>query len=160
MAAYFQKDSGRKTVTYAEALDQALCFGWIDGQKKSFDELSWIQKFTPRRPRSGWSKLNTQHVERLHSAGQMMNAGLKAVAAAKADGRWQAAYDSARNAAPPEDFYASWAGANRQRLSLKRSTAPMFMPSSIACKTAKKPETRERRMQIILAMMSRGEKFH
>src|SRR5579863_993021 len=100
----FKKDVGEKSVTYAEALDQALCQGWIDGQKKPFDQLSWLQKFTPRRARSGWSKLNTQHVERLTKAGAMAPAGLKAVEAAKADGRWKAAYASPRNASPPEDF--------------------------------------------------------
>ena len=82
----FKKDSGKATVTYAEALDEALCFGWIDGQVKSLDELSWVQKFTPRRVRSGWSKRNTEHVERLTKAGLMMAAGLLAVEAAKADG--------------------------------------------------------------------------
>ncbi|HUD84006.1 MAG TPA: hypothetical protein VMQ67_10910, partial [Candidatus Saccharimonadales bacterium] len=75
----FKKNSGEKSLTYAEALDQALCHGWIDGQKKSFDALSWLQKFTPRRPKSGWSKFNTQHVERLTKAGAMTAAGLKAV---------------------------------------------------------------------------------
>src|SRR5579871_1539577 len=100
----FKKDSHEKSLTYAEALDQALCYGWIDGQKKPFDELSWLQKFTPRRAGSGWSKLNTQHVERLTKAGVMAPAGLKAVEAAKADGRWEAAYASPKSAIPPEDF--------------------------------------------------------
>src|SRR5579864_6288250 len=97
----YKKDSGKATVTYAEALDQALCFGWIDGQKKGCDELSFLQRFTPRRPKSGWSKLNTQHVDRLIKSGMMMPAGLKAVEAAKADGRWDAAYAAQRNTEPP-----------------------------------------------------------
>ena len=84
----FKKDSHEKSLTYAEALDQALCYGWIDSQKKPFDGLSWLQKFTPRRSKSGWSKLNTRHVERLTKAGAMTPAGLKAVEAATADGRW------------------------------------------------------------------------
>ena len=83
-----KKDSHEKSLTYAEALDQALCYGWIDGQKKPFDKLSWLQKFTPRRPKSGWSKINTQHVERLIKAAEMTPAGMEAVEAAKADGRW------------------------------------------------------------------------
>src|SRR6187397_285968 len=74
----FKKDSGEQSLTYAEAVDQALCYGWIDGLKKSHDALSWIQKFTPRRPRSGWSRINTGHVERLILAGAMTPAGLRA----------------------------------------------------------------------------------
>jgi uncharacterized protein YdeI (YjbR/CyaY-like superfamily) len=100
----FKKGSGEESISYAEALDQALCYGWIDGQKRAHDERSWLQKFTPRRTKSGWSKGNTQHVERLVKAGVMARPGLEAVEAAKADGRWQAAYDSPRNAAPPADF--------------------------------------------------------
>src|ERR1700733_3172686 len=100
----FKKGSNAKSLTYAEALDQALCHGWIDGLKKSFDEQSWLQKFTPRRSKSGWSKINTQHIERLAKAGLMAAAGLAAVEAAKADGRWNAAYDSPGNAIPPDDL--------------------------------------------------------
>jgi uncharacterized protein YdeI (YjbR/CyaY-like superfamily) len=85
----FKKDSGEKSISYAEALDQALCYGWIDGQKQAHDAHSWLQKFTPRRPGSGWSKINTTHVERLIKSGQMAPAGLKAVEAAKNDGRWR-----------------------------------------------------------------------
>jgi uncharacterized protein YdeI (YjbR/CyaY-like superfamily) len=87
----YKKDSGVSTVTYAEALDQALCFGWIDGQKRPNDKQSWLQKFTPRRPKSGWSKNNTRHAERLIKTGEMAPSGLKEVKAAKADGRWKAA---------------------------------------------------------------------
>src|SRR5262245_57054641 len=84
----YKRDSGIESITYAEALDQALCFGWIDGQKLPCDEKSWLQKFTPRRPRGGWSRRNTEHVERLMQAGQMKPAGMREVEAAKADGRW------------------------------------------------------------------------
>src|SRR5713101_6205707 len=90
----FKKDSGERSVSYAEALDQAICYGWIDGQKKPSDGKSWLQKFTPRRPKSGWSKVNTHHVERLTKTGAMTPAGLEAVKAAQADGRWKSAYDS------------------------------------------------------------------
>src|SRR5277367_4144023 len=89
----YKKDSGVPSVTYAEALDQALCFGWIDGQKLPFDTKSWVQKWTPRRPRSSWSKINVAHVGRLIQEGQMTAAGLEEMEAAKADGRWTAAYD-------------------------------------------------------------------
>ena len=86
----FKKSSQIESVTYAEALDQALCFGWIDGQKLPLDGESWVQRFTPRKPGSGWSKKNTEHVERLVQSKQMTPAGLKEVEAAKADGRWAA----------------------------------------------------------------------
>ena len=100
----FKKDSGEPTVTYAEALDEALCHGWIDGQKQSHDDLSWRQRFTPRRPKSGWSKINTRHAERLIKAGRMKAAGQAQIDAAKKDGRWTAAYDSFSKATFPEDF--------------------------------------------------------
>ena len=100
----FKKKAGTKTIVYKEALDAALCYGWIDAQRKPCDHLAWLQKFVPRGPRSGWSKINTGHVERLTRAGSMAPAGLKAVAAAKADGRWENAYTSPANAVPPADF--------------------------------------------------------
>jgi uncharacterized protein YdeI (YjbR/CyaY-like superfamily) len=156
----FKKASGRKTVTYDEALDEALCFGWIDGLKKSYDELSFIQKFTPRRARSGWSKRNTVHVERLTKASLMMPAGIKAVEAAKADGRWEAAYESPRDATPPEDFLKALSRDKKAKAFFESLNKSNLYAIVYRLKTAKKPETRERRMKNILAMMSRGEKFH
>jgi uncharacterized protein YdeI (YjbR/CyaY-like superfamily) len=157
---FFKKDSGKATITYAEALDLALCFGWIDGQAKPLDELSWIQKFTPRRVRSGWSKRNTEHVERLTKAGLMKPAGLLAVAAAKADGRWHTAYDSPRNARPPEDFVKAL-GKNKQAKAFFETLNRANVYAIVyRLQTAKKPETRTRRMETILAMLARGEKFH
>lgn len=156
----FKKDSGRVTLTYAEALDQALCFGWIDGQKKSFDTISWIQKFTPRRPRSSWSKLNTQHVARLTKAGLMQPAGLAAVAAAQADGRWQAAYVAQRDAAPPADFLRALRRNPKAAAFFKTLNRANVFAIVYRLSTAKKPETRARRMDSILAMLDRGEKFH
>jgi len=157
---FFKKDSGKATVTYAQALDQALCFGWIDGQAKALDELSWIQKFTPRRARSGWSKRNTEHVERLTKDGLMMPAGLQAVAAAKADGRWHTAYDSPRNAKPPEDFLKALAKDKKAKSFFDGLNRANLYAIVYRLQTAKKPETRARRMEMIVAMMSRGEKFH
>ena len=156
----FKKDSGKRTVTYAQALDQALCFGWIDGLKKSHDELSWIQRFTPRRPKSGWSKLNMQHVERLFAAGHVTDAGLKAVAAAKADGRWQAAYDSHGTASPPDDFLKALGKLKQAKAFFETLNRANIYAIVYRLQTAKKPETRERRMKNILAMLVRGEKFH
>jgi hypothetical protein len=100
----FKKASKKKTITYAEALDVALCFGWIDGQKKTFDEESWLQKFTPRKEKSIWSKINVGHVERLTNEGRMRPAGLKAIEKAKANGNWEIAYDSPSIMKIPEDF--------------------------------------------------------
>lgn len=156
----YKKDSGKASITYAEALDQALCFGWIDGQKQPIDKNSWLQKFTPRRAKSGWSKLNTQHAERLIKSDQMTPAGLAAVEAAKADGRWQAAYESSRHAAPPEDFM-ELLGKNKAAKAFFASLNKANVYAIVyRLQTAKKPETRERRMKKILEMLARGEKFH
>jgi len=156
----FKKASGRPSITYAEALDEALCFGWIDGLKHSHDELSWLQKFTPRRPRSGWSKINTQHAERLIRAGQMQPPGRAQVEAAKNDGRWTAAYHSSMHATFPDDFLTALG---------KNKSAKAFFDSlnqanryaiAYRLQTAKRPETRQRRMETILGMLRRGESFH
>ncbi len=156
----FNKDSGEKTVTYAEALDDALCYGWIDGQKKKFDSDSWIQKFTPRRARSIWSKRNIEHIERLTNENRMQAAGLQAFEEAKKDGRLAAAYDSPSNSTTPDDFL---------KLLEKNEKAKAFFDSlnktnkyaiTWRLQTAKKPETREKRMNIILEMLAKGEKFH
>ncbi|MDR3385609.1 MAG: YdeI/OmpD-associated family protein [Rudaea sp.] len=156
----YKKDSGLATVTYAQALDQALCFGWIDGQKKPYDKQSWLQKFTPRRPKSGWSKINTQHVERLAKAGAMTPAGLKAVEVAKADGRWKAAYDSFGNAAVPEDFLKELERNKKANAFFETLNKTNLYSIVYRLQTAKKPETREKRMQAIIEKLARGEKFH
>lgn len=157
---FYKQSSGRKSVNHAEALDQALCFGWIDGQAKPKDERSWLQKFTPRRAKSGWSKLNTSHVERLIKSDQMARAGLAAVVAAKADGRWQAAYDSPRNAAPPDDFLKALEKHRKAMAFFKTLNRANVYAIVYRLQTAKKPETRQKRMQMILEMLQRGEKFH
>jgi uncharacterized protein YdeI (YjbR/CyaY-like superfamily) len=149
-----------RSVTYAEALDVALCFGWIDGQKKSYDADSFLQKFTPRQKRSPWSKRNREHVARLIAAGEMHPAGLAAVEAAKADGRWDRAYDSPGTVTVPDDlqaaldanpkakkFFATLKGANRYAILYR-------------IQTAVKPETRARRIAEFVAMLQRGETLH
>jgi uncharacterized protein YdeI (YjbR/CyaY-like superfamily) len=103
----YKKGSGEKTVTYAEALDVALCHGWIDGLKRTYDEVSFIQRFTPRRSRSAWSKVNVGHVERLAREGRMQPPGLAAVEAAKRDGRWARAYDSQETRGSRSTLYGS-----------------------------------------------------
>ena len=119
-----------------------------------------MQKFTPRRARSGWSKINTQHADRLIKARKMTPAGLAAIEAAKADGRWQAAYSSPRNATPPEDFLKALGRNKKARSFFATLNKANLYAIVYRLQTAKKPETRERRLQNILAMLSRGEKFH
>lgn len=156
----YKKASGVKSINYDQALDEALCFGWIDGQKKSFDEKSWIQKFTPRRAKSLWSKRNRDHIARLVKAKRMQPAGLKEVKNAKADGRWDQAYDSAKTMKIPEDFL--------KELKKDKSAYEFFLTLNKAnvyaiawrLQTAKKPETRERRMAAILDMLKNGKKLH
>ena len=156
----FKKDSGEPSINYAQALDQALCFGWIDGQKRPFDERSWLQRFTPRRPRSGWSKRNTEHAERLIEAGQMKPAGQAEIDAAKKDGRWTAAYDSPSKATIPKDFLAALRKNKKATAFFESLNKANLYAIAYRLQTAKKPETRQRRMETILAMLARGEKFH
>lgn len=115
-----KRHSGLATITIAQALDVALCFGWIDGQRKAHDDVSFLQRFSRRRPRSSWSKINTTRVEDLMAAGRMQPAGLAEVAAAKADGRWQAAYESQRTATVPPDLAAALAGHTRAGAAFER----------------------------------------
>ncbi|MCP9769073.1 bacteriocin-protection protein, YdeI/OmpD-associated family [Lacihabitans sp. LS3-19] len=155
----FKKDSGEKTITYAEALDVALCYGWIDGQKQAFDEKAWLQKFSPRREKSIWSKINIGHVERLIKEERMRPAGLKAVEKAKADGRWEKAYDPPSKMTIPDDFL--------KELSKNKLAESFFMGLNksnlffigFRLQTAKKPETREKRMKEIIEKLAKGEKF-
>lgn len=156
----FRAGSGKKSLTYAGALDEALCYGWIDGRKESHDETSWLQRFTPRRPRSNWSKVNTGHAERLVAAGRMRAAGLAQIEAARADGRWGMAYDSPRAATPPEDFLKALKKNQKARAFFATLNRANVYSIVYRLQTAKKPETRARRMQMILGMLERGEKFH
>jgi uncharacterized protein YdeI (YjbR/CyaY-like superfamily) len=156
----YKKASGVASVSYAQALDQALCYGWIDGQKLPADQQSWLQTFTPRRPKSGWSKKNTEHAERLIESGDMAAAGLEEVGAAKADGRWQAAYDSFGSASIPDDFIKQLAGNKKAKAFFETLNKTNLYSIAYRLQTAKKPETRQKRMQAIIDMLARGEKFH
>jgi len=155
-----KKGAPEPSVTYAEALELALCFGWIDSQKRGLDDTHFLQRFTPRRPRGRWSKINRQKAEALEAAGALRPAGAAEVAAAKADGRWEAAYEGQRTAAIPDDLqreldanptaaaaFANLDSANRYAITYRLAEA-------------KKPETRERRLRKFLAMLERGEKIH
>ncbi len=156
----YKKDSGVETVTYAEALDEALCFGWIDGLKQKHDELSWRQRFTPRRARSGWSKINTRHAERLIAAGRMKPAGQAEIDAAKKDGRWEAAYDSQGKATFPEGFLAALHKHKKALAFFESLSKGNRYAISYRLQTAKRPETKAKRMKMILEMLKKGEKFH
>jgi uncharacterized protein YdeI (YjbR/CyaY-like superfamily) len=156
----FKKDSQQPSITYAEALDEALCFGWIDGQKQRRDESSWLQRFCPRRPKSGWSKINTQHAERLIQSGRMKVAGQAEIDVAKNDGRWISAYDSPSNATFPDDFLAALAKNKKAKAFFDSLNKANRYAISYRLQTAKKPETRQRRMETILAMLARREAFH
>lgn len=157
---FFKKHSGTKTITYAEALDVALCYGWIDGQAYPFDKDSWLQKFTPRRAKSMWSKRNQEHVARLIKVGKMKPAGLKVVEAAKADGRWEQAYDSPSNMKMPDDFLRALAKNKKAEAFFKTLNKTNTYAIAWRLQTAKKPETREKRMEMLLEMMAKGEKLH
>jgi uncharacterized protein YdeI (YjbR/CyaY-like superfamily) len=155
-----KKGSGEVSISYVEALESALCFGWIDSQKRGHDEKFFLQRFTPRRPRGKWSRINREKAEALVAAGAMRPTGLAEVEAAKADGRWEAAYEGQRTAKVPEDlqreldaspraaeFFAGLDSANRYAVIYRLNDA-------------KKPETRERRLRRFVAMLERGEKIH
>jgi uncharacterized protein YdeI (YjbR/CyaY-like superfamily) len=156
----YKKGSAMPTVSYAQALDEALCFGWIDGQKKPYDERSWLQRFTPRRPNSGWSKNNTEHATRLVKSGKMAAAGLTEINAAKADGRWKAAYDSFGNAKVPDDFLRELARNKKAKACFDTLNKTNRYSIVYRLQTAKKPGTREKRKKMIIAMLAKGEKFH
>ena len=157
---FARKGSGIPTVTYRDALQVALRFGWIDGQARSHDESWYLQRFTPRRARSIWSKRNRDFATALIEAGEMEPAGLREVERAKADGRWDAAYDAPSTATVPDDlkaaldanpaaaeFFAGLDGRNRYAI-LHR------------VQTAKRPETRARRIETFVAMLAAGEKIY
>src|SRR5689334_19705267 len=155
-----KKGSGERSVTYAEALELALCFGWIDSQKRGFDETHFLQRFTPRRPRGRWSKINREKAEALIVAGQMRPAGLAEVEAAKADGRWEDAYAGQRTAQVPQDLQRELDASPAAREFFDGLDSANRYAIVYRLDEAKKPETRERRLRKFLAMLERGEKVH
>jgi uncharacterized protein YdeI (YjbR/CyaY-like superfamily) len=157
---FFKKASGVKTMTYDEALDLALCYGWIDGVAKGYDEQSWLQKYTPRRKRSIWSKRNTERVERLIKEGKMREPGLKQIELAKADGRWERAYEGQSKMTVPEDFLNELKKSKKAYEFFQTLNKTNTYAIAWRLHTAKKPETREKRMKSILEMLSLGKKFH
>lgn len=157
---YFKKASGQPTILHAEAVDEALCWGWIDGQARPHDEVSWLVKFTPRGPRSIWSQVNVARIERLQAEGRLQPAGLAVVEAARADGRWQQAYASSSSFEMPEDFLAALAKRPKARAFFESLNKANRYALYHRLHTAKRPETRAKRLQEFLAMLQRGEKLH
>ena len=155
-----KKDSGIPSVTYEEALEVALCYGWIDGQKKGFDDEYWLQKFTPRGPKSIWSKINTEKAERLIASGEMKPAGHKAVELAKQDGRWEAAYSSQKNMSVPEDLQAALDKSKKAKAFFAMLNSANRYAILFRIMTAKKEETRARRIQQFVEMLEKGEKLY
>ncbi|MGF1472558.1 MAG: YdeI family protein [Rubrobacteraceae bacterium] len=153
-----KKKSGIASVTYAEALDVALCYGWIDGQKARFDDDYFLQRFTPRRARSKWSKINREKVARLIEGGRMEPAGLREVERAKADGRWDAAYPSQSNATVPEDLKRELAANPPAAAFFETLNSTNRYAILYQVEDAKKPETRARRIEKFVTMLSRQEK--
>jgi uncharacterized protein YdeI (YjbR/CyaY-like superfamily) len=156
----FKKGSGKKSVDHASALDEALCYGWIDGQADKYDDESWLQKFTPRRSKSGWSKNNTLHAERLIKAGKMKPAGLKEVEEAKKDGRWQKAYEPQHSATLPNDFKMALDKNKKAKAFYETLNKANVYAIIYRLHSAKKPETRENRFKKFMEMLEKGEKFH
>jgi len=155
-----KKGSGVKTVSHAEALDVSLCYGWIDNQRLPLDGTYFLQKFGPRRARSVWSKINTEKAEALIAAERMQPAGLREVEAAKADGRWAAAYSSQRSAAPPEDFLAELERNPEAKAFFETLNSVNRYAIYYRLQSAKKPDTRRARIANFVTMLAEHRKFY
>jgi uncharacterized protein YdeI (YjbR/CyaY-like superfamily) len=154
-AQLVKKSSAKPGISYAEALDEALCFGWIDGQAGSLDEDFFLVSFTPRRPRSVWSKRNRDHIARLTAEGRMQPAGLAQVEAAKADGRWDAAYS--QGDAVPDDLGAAIEASPAAAAFFRTLSSQNRFAMILRTNAAKRPETRARKIADFVAMLERGE---
>lgn len=156
----YKKGTDIPSINYAQALEEALCYGWIDGQKKSYDEQSWLQRFTPRRKRSGWSQVNIGHIERLTKAGKMRPAGIEQVEAAKADGRWEMAYHSASTMEMPEDFLKALKKNKKAKAFYETLNKANLYAIFYRLTTPKKQETKDAWREKIIGMLERGEAIH
>jgi uncharacterized protein YdeI (YjbR/CyaY-like superfamily) len=156
----YKKSSEKKSLNHDQALEVALCYGWIDGIAHSYDAESHVQRFTPRTKKSKWSKVNTQHVERLISEGKMHEQGLKVIEDAKADGRWDAAYDSPKNASFPPEFLEMLEKNEKAKVFFDTLKRTNIYAMTYRLQNAKKPETKDRLMNQFIEMLERGETFH
>jgi uncharacterized protein YdeI (YjbR/CyaY-like superfamily) len=157
---FAKKDSGIDSINYQQAVEGALCYGWIDGQSKSVDHQYWLQKFTPRKTKSNWSVINREKVEALIAAGRVQPAGMNQVELAKADGRWDAAYDSPTRIGVPEDFQAELDRRPEAKEFFSTLNSANRYAVLYRIQTAKKPETRAARIQKLVEMLAKNEKIH
>jgi len=155
-----KQGGGAPALSYAEALDVALAWGWIDGQKRAHDDRAWLQRFSPRRPRSTWSKINRQKAEALIRAGTMQSTGLREVERARQDGRWDAAYDSARTSQVPDDLAQALARNQRAAAFFETLDGANRYAILYRVQTARKPETRAARIAKFVAMLASHETLH
>lgn len=154
-----KKSSAVTTVTYPEAVEVALCYGWIDGQLKRLDDDYFVQRFTPRRARSKWSKINVGKAEALIAAGKMKPAGLAEIERAKADGRWAAAYDSSSTATVPDDLAAALRAKPKAEAAFDALPRSRRYSILYQLQDAKRPDTRARRIEKFVSMLERGDSF-
>ncbi len=155
-----KKSASSTSVSYADALEVALCYGWIDGQKRADSEETWLQKFTPRGKRSIWSKINREKALALIQSERMQPAGAREIERAKSDGRWAAAYDSARTAVVPEDLQAAFDKNSNAHTFFKTLDSANRYAILFRIQTAKKAETRALKIQQFVRMLERNEKLH
>lgn len=155
-----KKGSGLRSVTHPEALEVALCYGWIDGQKRGESEQAWLQRFLPRTEKSIWSKINCGKADALIASGRMKSAGIEAVEAAKKDGRWEAAYDSPRGATVPDDFQAALEASPRALEFFRILDGANRYAVLFRIQTVKKTETRARKIREFVEMLERNERIH
>jgi uncharacterized protein YdeI (YjbR/CyaY-like superfamily) len=155
-----KKGAAGRTISYSDALDVALCHGWIDGQKGRHDDEYWLQRFTPRKPGSNWSKINTERAAALIESGRMRPAGLHEVERAQVDGRWEQAYESQSRVTVPEDLARALAANERARAFFATLDSANRYAILYRIGTAKKPETRAKRIDTFVAMLSEHKKIH
>ena len=155
-----KKDSGLESVSYPEALEVAICYGWIDGQKRPENERTWLQKFLPRSEKSIWSKINREKALALIESRRMRPAGLKAIERAKINGRWESAYDSPSRATVPADFQAALRANSLAREFFEKLDRANRYAILFRIQTVKKAETRTRKIQQFIEMLKRQEKIH
>ena len=155
-----KKESGLQSITYGEALEVALCYGWIDGQKRGESQQAWLQRFLPRSAKSIWSKINRDKALDLIACGRMKVAGREAVEAAKKDGRWEAAYDSPKGAKVPEDFQTALKASPKALKFFEDLDSANRYAVLFRIQTAKKAETRARKIREFVEMLERNETIH
>jgi uncharacterized protein YdeI (YjbR/CyaY-like superfamily) len=156
----FKKDSGIQTVTISQAVDVALCYGWITGQIRKYDEKSWLSRFVPRRSKSIWSKINVQHANRLIRDGRMKPAGLRQIEDAKLDGRWERAYSPPSAAKLPDDFLKELQKNGEAEAFFKTLNKANVYALVFRLENTRRNERRKEKIKQFVKMFEKGEKFH